>query len=69
MNQNLDFETVLKIIYSFNSSVATYSLRIYAESKGMLTICKWPKDLIVLNLVKSGRIINKMAKVLITLIS
>ena len=37
--------------------------------KGMLTIFKWPKHLIVLNFVNSGITINKMAKVLITLIS
>ena len=38
-------------------------------SKGMLTIFKWPKHLIVLNFVNSGITINKMAKVFITLIS
>ena len=37
--------------------------------KGMLTIFKWPKHLIVLNFVNSGITINKMAKVFITLIS
>ena len=39
------------------------------ESKGMMTIFKWPKHLIVLNFVNSGITINKMAKVFITLIS
>ena len=39
------------------------------KSKGMLTIFKWPKHLIVLNFVNSGITINKMAKVFITLIS
>ena len=38
--------------------------------KGMLMICKWPSmHLIVLNFVNSSITINKMAKVLITLIS
>ena len=36
-----------------------------ASTKGILTICKWPRHLIFLNLVKSG-ITNKMAKVSIT---
>ena len=39
------------------------------SNKGMLTIFKWPKHLIVLNFVNSGITINKMAKVFITLIS
>ena len=37
--------------------------------KVILTICKWPKHLIILNFVNSGIIINKVAKVLSTLIS
>ena len=46
-----------------------YAFRKCCESKSILTIFKWPKHLIVLNLVNSGITINKMAKVLITLIS
>ena len=38
------------------------------QIKGILTICKWPKQLVVLNFVNSGITINRMAKVLITLI-
>ena len=37
--------------------------------KDMLMICKWPRSLIVLNLVNSDITINKMAKVSITFIS
>ena len=48
---------------------ASFRLLRLSQSKGMLTIFKWPKHLIVLNFVNSGITINKMAKVFITLIS
>ena len=50
-------------------SVVFSGSQISCMNKGMMTIFKWPKHLIVLNFVNSGITINKMAKVFITLIS
>ena len=38
-------------------------------AKSILEICKWPRHLTVLSLVNSGITINKVAKMLIALIS
>ena len=62
-NQNSDMLTI--------NSIHGQLSYLYTEIKGILTICKWPnsKHVIILYFVNSGITINKMAKVLITLIS